>query len=229
DVATQYFGYSISTYRLEELARDLERVLGAIAAREPRARDDIEKAISRLREYARTFFDELAFAHGDRSRAPSSPRPVPDQVPAPAESLAEAHEAASHLTSALDIVESTLQLMKKADRPEDPDAADFDDDVAALARRAGEIRDEIRFLMRAGDPDYVYFVEFRSRVLRRAQDAPSVSRGAVFLRASPIDVSRIVRELLLDRMQTTVLTSATLTVDGSFDYIRSRLGISRAT
>src|SRR5262249_14133502 len=75
----------------------------------------------------------------------------------------------------------------------------------------------------------VYFVEFRSRVLRRAQDAPSVSRGAVFLRASPIDVSRIVRELLLDRMQTTVLTSATLTVDGSFDYIRSRLGISGAS
>jgi ATP-dependent DNA helicase DinG len=50
----------------------------------------------------------------------------------------------------------------------------------------------------------------------------------IFLRASPIDVSAIVRELLLDRMQTTVLTSATLTVDGRFDYIRSRLGISGA-
>src|SRR5262249_4146131 len=110
DVATQYFGYSISTYRLEELARDPQHALGARAAREPRARDDIEKAISRLREYARTFFDELAFAHGDRSRSPSSPRPVPDKVRATAESLAEAHEAASHLTSALDIVESTLQL-----------------------------------------------------------------------------------------------------------------------
>jgi ATP-dependent DNA helicase DinG len=50
----------------------------------------------------------------------------------------------------------------------------------------------------------------------------------VFLRASPIDVSAIVRELLLDRMNTTVLTSATLTVDGAFDYIRSRLGIRHA-
>jgi ATP-dependent DNA helicase DinG len=50
----------------------------------------------------------------------------------------------------------------------------------------------------------------------------------VFLRASPIDVSAIVRELLLDRMRTTILTSATLTVDGSFDYIRSRLGIRTA-
>ena len=50
----------------------------------------------------------------------------------------------------------------------------------------------------------------------------------MFLRASPIDVSAIVRELLLDRMRTTVLTSATLTVDGTFDYIRKRLGITGA-
>src|SRR5207248_1774502 len=50
----------------------------------------------------------------------------------------------------------------------------------------------------------------------------------IFLRASPIDVSGIVRELLLDKMHTTVLTSATLTVDGSFEYVRARLGIGVA-
>ncbi|HKB13052.1 MAG TPA: helicase C-terminal domain-containing protein, partial [Vicinamibacterales bacterium] len=32
----------------------------------------------------------------------------------------------------------------------------------------------------------------------------------------------------LERMQTTVLTSATLTVDGTFDYVRSRLGVRSA-
>ena len=37
-------------------------------------------------------------------------------------------------------------------------------------------------------------------------------------------MSHIIREVLLDRMQATVLTSATLAVDGSFDYQRSRLG-----
>src|SRR5262249_31383851 len=50
----------------------------------------------------------------------------------------------------------------------------------------------------------------------------------IFLRASPIDVSRIVRELLFERMRTTVLTSATLTVDGGFEYIRGRLGVRSA-
>ena len=60
----------------------------------------------------------------------------------------------------------------------------------------------------------MYFVESRGR--------------GVFLRASPINVATIVRELLLDKMRTTVLTSATLTVDGTFSYIRGRLGIRSA-
>ena len=77
------------------------------------------------------------------------------------------------------------------------------------------MRDELRFMLRAGDAEYVYFVEFRGR--------------GTFLRASPIDVSKIVREFLFERMRTTVLTSATLTVDGRFDYIRNRLGIGTAS
>jgi ATP-dependent DNA helicase DinG len=76
------------------------------------------------------------------------------------------------------------------------------------------MRDDLRFLLRAGDPTYVYFVEFRGK--------------GIFFRASPIDVSMIVKELLFDRMRATVLTSATLTVDRSFSYIRSRLGIAHA-
>ena len=48
------------------------------------------------------------------------------------------------------------------------------------------------------------------------------------MRASPIDVSEIIRDLLLDRMRGTVLTSATLAVDGRFDYVRARLGITAA-
>ena len=94
------------------------------------------------------------------------------------------------------------------------DPEDAREDVQALARRAGELRTELRFLLRGGDEEYVYFVEFRGR--------------GIFLRASPIDVSAIVRALLIDKMRTTVLTSATLTVDGGFDYIRARLGIGDA-
>jgi ATP-dependent DNA helicase DinG len=83
-----------------------------------------------------------------------------------------------------------------------------------MARRAAEVRHDLRFLVQAADPSYVYFVEFRGKV--------------TFLRAAPIDVSSIIRDSLLGRMRTSILTSATLTIDGSFDYIRDRLGAEGA-
>jgi ATP-dependent DNA helicase DinG len=220
DIATQYFGISVSTYRVEELARDVERSLTALVAGDVKAQYDVEQAIEKLRDYARNFFTELAFAHRGEGRVKNEER-----VRATIESLADAREAAAALTGALDIVQDVLVQLKPDPTAEnrsvrlqpddeDDDIADRAESVAALARRSGELRDDLRFLLRASDTDYVFFVEFRGR--------------GVFLRASPIDVSTIVRELLLDRMQTTVLTSATLTVDGTFEYIRSRLGIREA-
>jgi ATP-dependent DNA helicase DinG len=215
DVATQYFGFSVSTYRVEELARDVER----LAVDDRTAKDEIAKALERLRDHARAFFAELAFAHRGEGRVRNEER-----VRATAESLGQTYQTAARLTGALDLVEASLALLRPIGRDEDTtdeknrpdrDADDDATDAATLARRAGQLRDELRFLLRGGDEQYVYFVEFRGR--------------GIFLRASPIDVSAIVREHLLDRMQTTVLTSATLTVDDTFDYVRARLGITKAS
>jgi ATP-dependent DNA helicase DinG len=207
DVATQYFGFSISTYRLEDYARDVERFIRSHAALTRAQQAEIQKAVDRLRDHARAFFTELAFAHRSHDRVRGEER-----VRATDASLAHTREVAAYLAGSLDLIEAALALLKPAEREGDEKrAAPFDG--PALARRAGELRDELRFLLRAGDPAYVYFVEFRGK--------------GVFLRASPIDVSAIVRELLLDRMRGTVLTSATLTVDGTFDYVRGRLGIAR--
>jgi ATP-dependent DNA helicase DinG len=209
DVATQYFGYSVSTYRFDELARDVERLAKSGGLDRVDA-DEISKAVERVRDRARTFFGDVAFAHRGEGRVKSD-----DRVRATPDSLAHAGDAAAHLTGALDILESTLALLSRAHLKDDAEQeADKDQSAVALARRAGTLRDELRFLLRATDDDYVYFVEFRGR--------------GIFLRAAPIDVSTIVRELVLDKMRTTVLTSATLTVDGTFDYIRDRLGISGA-
>ena len=211
DIATQYFGFNVSTYRLEELARDVERLLATGGVDDRAARDEIAKAVERLRDHAQAFFTELAFAHRSNGRAKNEER-----VRATTESLGQTYQSAVNLTGALDIVESTLALLRKPSRDDDEedDTAKSAEDAATLARRAGQLRDDLRFLLRGNDDAYVFFVEFRGR--------------GTFLRASPIDVSTIVRDLLLDRMHTTVLTSATLTVDNRFDYIRARLGIGEA-
>jgi len=217
DVATQYFGLSISTYRVEELARDAERLV-ASGRDDRKTRDQVARAVEMLRDSARDFFSDLAFAH----RAGGAVRGE-ERVRATPESLGETYEAAARVTGALDLVESALATARQAP----PTAADAEDagdapvrkaddaeTFAALVRRAAALRDELRFLLRARDDAYVYFVEFRGR--------------GIFLRAAPIDVSAIVHDLVIDKMRTTVLTSATLTVDGSFDYLRSRLGIRSA-
>ena len=50
----------------------------------------------------------------------------------------------------------------------------------------------------------------------------------IFLRASPVDVSELLREKLFDKVETCILTSATLSSNGKFDFIRDRLGLDTA-
>jgi len=208
DVATQYFGIGVSNYRVEELARDAER----LAVADDKAKSELARTIDAVRDCARQFFTDVAFAHRVDRRIKSEER-----VRATAESLAEVRDAAAGLTGALDAIETILSLpsVKGAGSASPDEGEGADTDAATLARRAGEIRNDLRFLLRGGDESFVYFVEFRGR--------------GVFLRAAPIDVSAILREHLFDRFRTVVLTSATLTVDGAFDYLRSRLGIAHAS
>jgi ATP-dependent DNA helicase DinG len=208
DVATQYFGAAVSNYRFEDLVRDGERLVGAgLAAGKA---DDLSAILERVRERARRFFDALGASVPARAQQASDTR-----VRFTATDLEPVYEQAANLMGALDNLEATAGLIKtplpdpERRVPEPPKQ-----DVVSLSRRAAEIRDDLRFVMKAGDPDYVYFLETRGRGL--------------FMRAAPIDVSRIVGEVLFDRMKATVMTSATLTVEGSFDYIRSRLGLDRA-
>jgi ATP-dependent DNA helicase DinG len=199
DVATQYFGVVVSTYRIDDFARDGERLLAA-----GRFADDpgeARRSFDRVRDRGSLFFQALKHlpALGGRPRATAAD----DRQRVSADILADAFQSGAGLIEALDAIQGTVALVR--------DAAE---DVVAIGRRAGEIRDELKFLLRANDPDYVYYLESRGR--------------GVFLRASPIDVSTVVRELLLARMHATVLTSATLSVGGSFDYVRARLGVREA-
>ena len=79
DIATQYFGFSVSNYRLEELARDVERLVATGGIEDRHAKDEIAKAVERLRDHAQAFFTELAFAHrgaaGARRARSASARP----------------------------------------------------------------------------------------------------------------------------------------------------------
>jgi ATP-dependent DNA helicase DinG len=213
DVATQFFGVAMSNYRVDDLVHDVERLMDASAGRAgpPHADQDLRQALDRLGESSRMFFSGLALAPRREERARYS-----------AESMTDHVEDGTALAGALDALGETIATifrLKPLPGNSRAEAAageiiEHSETADALARRADELRNHLRFLMRAGDPDFVYYLEFRAR--------------GVFLRASPIDVAGIIQRALFEKLRTAVLTSATLAVDGSFEYVRGRLGIAQA-
>ena len=192
DVATQYFGISVSTYRLERLVGDGRRFVDSDLGDEPDAADTFRTALDRVEQRATLFFGAVQ-AH----------LPCADRTRLDTTALEPVAEPGRRLASTLRALEATVAL-----------AADATEDIRSLGRRAGEISAQVDFVLGADDEGFVYFLERRRRGL--------------VLRAAPVDVSAIIRELLLERMHATILTSATLAVDGSFDYQRTRLGIHDA-
>jgi ATP-dependent DNA helicase DinG len=200
DVATQYFGRALSNYRVDDLVRDCERLLHASWTDTD---GDISRALERVSDHSRAFFGNLAMARRMRGglneeRLRIGPEWFGDII---ADGLA--------LSTALDGLEAVMNLVGGQSS-----ANEASEDARTIARRAQELRDDLKFLLAANDKAFVYFLETRGR--------------GVFLRAAPIDVSGIIREHLIDRMRTTVLTSATLAIAGSFEYVRRRLGIEDA-
>jgi ATP-dependent DNA helicase DinG len=112
-------------------------------------------------------------------------------------------EPYGRLLSALELLETHLSLIK--DAPEE---------MAPLVRRFRQHRETLKAFMEGGDPDYVYWVERRGRNLT--------------LQATPVNVSSLLREKVFSQIPTVVLTSATLAVGGTFDYVKARLGLEGA-
>jgi len=201
DVATQYFGIAISNYRVIDVVRDSERALnlGMI--------DDLDgelrHVVSRVDDHALTFFSALQMARHARGGFEERLRIGPGW-------FGDVLDDGLGLIAALNSLAE--EMTKRAGTEET--GAQHNEDAATIARRAIELRDNLTFLLEANDRAFVYFLETRNR--------------GVFLRAAPIDVSKIIREMLFNRMRATIMTSATLTVEGAFDYVKGRLGVPDA-
>lgn len=202
DVATQYFGIAISNYRVADVVRDSERALNLGTIDDPDS--ELRHAISRVDDHSLTFFGALQMARHARSSLQEERLRIGPGW------FGDVLDDGLGLIAALGALSD--EMTKRAGTAET--GAQHNEDAETLARRARELKDQLTFLLEANDPAYVYFLETRNR--------------GVFLRAAPIDVSKIVREMLFERMSATIMTSATLTIEGSFDYVKGRLGVPEA-
>lgn len=97
------------------------------------------------------------------------------------------------------------------------------EEVFGFLRRIGELRTALSFVLEARDKNTVFWIERRGTAGRGRSGQQNV-----FLQATPIDVSQILKQTLFENFESVVLTSATLAVSSGFEYIRRRIGIEHA-
>ena len=204
EVASSYFGLSVSNIRFEELARDTDTLL-----RGKEGAGNLPAVTQQLRERSRMFFAGLPIA-GD-GRQPFTGRE---------EFLETSGELYLAVRTTLKRLEAEMEVLTGID------------EAPGLKKRVARLRAELEFLLESNASNMVYWME------RRVYAAADSSAGArsgfrpqsrtTFLQATPIDVSELLSKLVFDQIPTVVLTSATLTVQGGFEHMRKRLGLTEA-
>jgi ATP-dependent DNA helicase DinG len=185
DVATTFFGAQVSEQRLEKLARDFERAFASAGV----ASVESSRLVSSLMRASDAFFDALP-----------TPRVEGSRMELPTDFLAGPSAQAFHgLDAAIEAMH--FACMREAGASEA---------IAQLARRSGQVQDELGRIVDGARTDVVYCERRGQRRL---------------VGASPVDVSTTFRRGVLQRVPSVVLTSATLTAGGSFDFVKRRLGI----
>jgi ATP-dependent DNA helicase DinG len=203
EVASSYFGLSVSNIRFEELARDTDALLKG-----KEGAGKLPALTQQLRERARLFFSELPMA-GD-GRQPFAARE---------EFLERSGDLYLSVTACLRRLEDEMAEMKGVD------------EAPGLRKRVGRLRSELEFLLESTASNMVYWMERRISPggggSGRAASLRPQSR-TTFLQATPIDVSELLAEQVFETIPTVILASATLAVQGGFAHIRKRLGLEDA-
>ncbi|HEX3471463.1 MAG TPA: helicase C-terminal domain-containing protein, partial [Silvibacterium sp.] len=201
EVASSYFGISLSNIRFEELARDLETMLRAKNA----LSSGIASAAQTARERARMLFAALPRGSANGASGKDGRMPFVNRE----EFLETQGDLYLGLLNALHRLEGELDRVRGVE------------EAPPLRKRASDIREQLKFLLEADDKNTVFWLERRGG--RGHGSAP-----VTHLQATPIDVSELLSELLFENFPSVVLTSATLTVQGGFAHIRKRLGMHDA-
>jgi ATP-dependent DNA helicase DinG len=207
DVASEYFGAQVSTYQIDDLLRDV----GALTLEDRETERELARISARIQRFSDEFwisFREGRGLEGRFSLAPanrgSSPT-VREGFDAGMDAGESGMPALPYhaFDNALNRLETTLDSLSE------PPA-----DAESIVRRTRQLRFDLNFITKGEDKKFVYWLERRGR--------------GVFLRASPIDVSGLLQDKLFEKVPTVVLTSATLSSAGNFNFIRERLGLEQA-
>lgn len=208
DIAAQYFGAAVSNYQVDDLLNDISRlpISDLDSARE------ITKTSARVSQRAENFW--MNFTGGEygltisglgsgEGRFVIRPQMFVRKNRNGQEELSPAGERFKNLRQALDRLGAELVGVKDAPA-----------EMEAIIRRVEQLKFDLDFVVLNDDDTFVNWCERRGR--------------GIFLQATPIDASGILNDRLFSKVESVVMTSATLTTANSFGFIRKRLGVDQA-
>jgi len=117
------------------------------------------------------------------------------------------------LRKRLERLTESLELMVERDFPH---RAESVYDLRGIEGSLGELQETMDFLVAGDDETYVYWIE------RYGRRKPSYR-----VAAAPIRVGPKLKQLLYDRKDTIIFTSATLTAARSFEFLKDRIGLDQ--
>lgn len=199
DIAADYFGVQVSNFQIDEIVRDA----AGLSIPDAVLTSAVLKIATRVSGLSEQFWARAGAAGRTEGRWMLEREAFFERLADGEETPTGAGEAYEALDNALKRLETEIDLL-----------SDKDPEAESIVRRIRQARFDIDFVLRQKDKNFVYWLERRGR--------------GIFLQASPVDVSELLREKLFDKVDTCVLTSATLSANGSFNFIRDRLGLAAA-
>ncbi|MBI2723685.1 MAG: hypothetical protein HYX50_01350 [Chloroflexi bacterium] len=188
-------------------APQLQAMASALIAATMRVRDRVPRFFGLLQEFGRA----QGTGMGDYDERITLTRGLRNQPEwADIEVAWDAVDAA--MLEACDIVDELHGALAQADPGAVMDRDALVAEAGELADAGAALRDGIGQIVLRDDRDRISWLT----MLRRD--------GAVGIASAPLSVSETLRTALFGPKESVVLTSATLTTDGNFDYIKGRLG-----
>lgn len=198
DIAADYFGFQVSSFQIDELTRDTDQ----LPITDSIVTRELTKHAAKVLGLADQFWVRFTQARGQDGRYPLLPEAFNERNRDGEKEPSPLGDAYFALDGALQRLETAIDAYSEK-MPE----------AESLVRRIRQTRFDLDFIVTQAESNYVYWLEKRGK--------------GMFLRASPIDVSQLLREKLFDKVDTCILTSATLAANGKFDFIRERLGLEK--
>jgi len=196
DIAADYFGFQVSSFQIDELVRDAD----ALPITDAHATRDLTKLAAKIIGLADQFWIRFTQTRNQDGRFPLLPNAFAQKTRSGEIEPTPLGEAYFALDATLERLETGLEVY-----------AEKMTEAESLVRRVRQTRFDLDFVCSQAEKNYVYWLEKRGR--------------GMFLRASPIDVSNLLQDKLFDKVETVVMTSATLSTNGKFDFIKDRLGL----